>query len=55
MSQNFCFSVLFADDTNMFITGKDMDVLCQQLNRDLTNVQEWLQCNKLSLNFINPG
>ena len=48
----FCFSVLFADDTNMFITGKDMDILCHQLNEDLKNVQEWLQCNKLSLNVL---
>ena len=48
----FCFSVLFADDTNMFITGKDIDVLCQQLNKYLRNVQEWLQCNKLSLNVL---
>ena len=39
----FCFSVLFADDTNMFI--KDMNVLCRQLNEDLRNIQEWLQCN----------
>ena len=53
MSQNFFFfSVLFADDTNMFITGTDMDVLCQQLNKDLRNVQEWMQCNKLSLNVL---
>ena len=37
----FCFPVLFADDTNMFITGKDMDILCHQLNEDLRNVQEW--------------
>ena len=36
----------------MFITGKDMDVLCHQLNEDLRNVQEWLQCNKLSLNVL---
>ena len=48
----FCFSVLFADDTNMFITGKDMNVLCRQLNEDLRNIQEWLQCNKLSLNVL---
>ena len=48
----FCFPVLFADDTNMFITGKDMDILCHQLNEDLRNVQEWLQCNKLSLNVL---
>ena len=39
----FCFSVLFADDTNMSITGKDMDVSCQQLNKYMRNVQEWLQ------------
>ena len=36
----------------MFITGKDMNVLCNQLNEDLRNVQEWLQCNKLSLNVL---
>ena len=48
----FCFSVLFADDTNMSITGKDLDILCHRLNEDLENVQEWLQCNKLSLNVL---
>ena len=48
----FYISVLFADDTNMFIIGKDNDVLCQQLNKDLRNVQEWLQCNKSSLNVL---
>ena len=36
----------------MFITGKDVGVLCHQLNEDLRNVQEWLQCNKLSLNIL---
>ena len=48
----FCFSVLFAYDTNIFITGKGMNVLCNQLNEDLRNVQEWLQCNKLSSNVL---
>ena len=43
---------MFAVDTNMFITGKDVDILCHQLNEDLRNVQEWLQCNKLSLNVL---
>ena len=36
----------------MFITGKDMDILRHELNEDLRNVQEWLQCNKLSLNVL---
>ena len=48
----FCFSVLFADDTNMFITGKDIDILRHRLNEDLRNVQEWLKCNKWSLNVL---
>ena len=45
-----CFSILFADDTNMFITGKDIQDMCHRLNEDLVKIQEWLCCNKLSLN-----
>ena len=47
-----CFSILFADDTNMFISGKHLEVLCSQLNDDLREIQEWLNCNKLSLNVL---
>ena len=46
----YCFSILFADDTNMFISGKKLEVLCSQSNEDLREIQEWLNCNKLSLN-----
>ena len=45
-----CFSILFADDTNMFITGKDIQDMCHKLNEDLNKIQEWLCCNKHSLN-----
>ena len=45
-----CFSILFADDTNMFITGNDVNCMCDKLNSDLARIQEWLYCNKLSLN-----
>ena len=45
-----CFTILFADDTNMFITGKDIQDMCHRLNEDLVKIQEWLCCNKLSLN-----
>ena len=48
----YCSVVLFADETNMFIIGKDMDVLCHQLNEELRNAQVWLQCNKLSFNDL---
>ena len=47
-----CFSILFADDTNMFITGKDIQDMCHRLNEDLVKMQEWLCCNKLSLNVL---
>ena len=46
------FSILFVDDTNMFISGRNLDVLCNQLNEDLREIQEWLNCNKLSLNVL---
>ena len=48
---NACTSVLFADDTNVFITGKDVNELCTKLNNDLQIIREWLNCNKLSLNI----
>ena len=47
-----CFPILFADDTNTFISGKDLDEMCVKLNDDLQKVQEWLCCNKLSLNVM---
>ena len=44
------FSVLYADDTNMFATGKDIDNLVSDLNKTLLNVSDWLKANKLSIN-----
>ena len=41
----YCYSVLFADDTNV-----NIDVLCSRLNEELESIREWLCCNKLSLN-----
>ena len=46
----YCYSVLFADDTNVFISGENIDVLCSRLNEELESIREWLCCNKLSLN-----
>ncbi len=44
------FSILFADDTNMFLSGKNIDVLIHSLNTELVKIVKWLQVNKLSLN-----
>ena len=45
-----CFSILFADDSNMFISRKDVQVMSEKLNSDMENIRQWLCCNKLSLN-----
>ena len=45
-------SVLFADDTNIFLSGKNLDSMSMTLNEQLTAIYEWLCCNKLSLNVL---
>jgi hypothetical protein len=44
------FPILFADDTNLFITGKSLSEIIHILNIELKKVVEWLNANKLSLN-----
>ena len=43
--------ILFADDTNIFLHGRDLNVLQDTMNRELTHVTNWLKSNKLSLNI----
>ena len=43
-------TTIFADDTNMFITGQDINSVINNVNTELENVVIWLKCNKLSLN-----
>ena len=47
----YCFTLLFADDINMFHTGTDIKVVCNEVNEYLKDVQKWLNCNHLSLNI----
>ena len=44
------FPILFADDTNLFTTGTDPDVMQNTLNDELDEISTWLKVNKLSLN-----
>ena len=46
------FSILFADDSNMFIAGKNINDLSSKMNLALKDIQEWLCANKLSLNVL---
>ena len=44
-------AILFADDTLMMMTGYDLNNLQQQVNQNLALIENWLRCNKLSLNY----
>ena len=42
--------VMFADDTNLFIDGKDIKTIFKTMNDELVKLVEWFKANKLSLN-----
>ena len=44
------FTPLFADDTNVFTTEKDVRQLIAIMNNELAKIFEWVNVNKLSLN-----
>jgi len=41
---------MFADDTNMFDSDKDLILLQDRINNELNKVVQWVNANKLSLN-----
>ena len=45
------FSLLFADDSNMFLSGKNPDDLVADMCIEMSYVVDWLRLNKLSLNL----
>ena len=42
--------LMFADDTNLFLSHKNIDTLFDSMNVELANVSTWFKSNKLSLN-----
>ena len=44
------FTLLFADDSNFLISGKNFTELKQKLNIELKKVTDWFRCNEMSLN-----
>ena len=42
--------VMFADDTNLFMSNKNVNKLFSDMNRELIKVSKWFKTNKLSLN-----
>lgn len=43
--------ILFADDTNIFLSSKDLVTLTEKTNSVLSKISNWFQLNKLSLNI----
>ena len=41
---------MFAEDTNLFYPGKDIHSLFNTVNNELSNIRQWFNSNKLSLN-----
>lgn len=44
-------SILYADDTNIFLSGKDITQLTDTFNSELARLNEWFAANRLSLNL----
>ena len=44
------FVIMFADDTNLFITGKNIDKIIEFMNREMLKISQWLIVNRLTLN-----
>ena len=43
--------ILFADDTNLFLSGSDPTCIENRMNDDLKKIAMWLKVNRLSLNI----
>ena len=43
--------ILFADDSSLFVQGKDINAMTETLNSELTHIYNWVNANKLSLNI----
>ena len=50
-ASNILDPIMFADDTNLFFTHKDIRYLFQIVNQELENINQWFISNKLSLNI----
>ena len=46
-----CKLLLYADDSALIVTGKDVSVIQQTLSSEIESVREWLIDNKLSLHL----
>ena len=50
-SSDLLFSILFADDTSVFIEGTSYDKVIDIVNKELERINIWLRANKLTINI----
>ena len=50
-ASEYFMTILFADDTNLFATGYNLNDIISQINKEIDNVYAWVKANKLSLNI----
>ena len=50
-SSDLLFSILFVDDTNVFIEGTSYDKVIDIVNKELERIKIWLRANKLTTNI----
>ena len=41
----------YADDTVLYVAGREIDSIEDKLSKDMDNLSEWLRCNELILNL----
>ena len=43
----FFLPILFADDTNLFCTGKNLNDILKEINVEIDKIYSWVKANKL--------
>ena len=47
----FCNSVIFVDNTTIYVTGNNIKFSYKNMNEDLSKIAQWFNSNSLSLNI----
>ena len=50
VAASYAWAIMFADDTNIFLSNSNIDDLQDLVNEELSHLAAWLKINKLSLN-----
>ena len=51
ISQMYLRNCYYADNSNIFLSGKNPDILISEMNSEMVCITDWLAATKLSLNI----